>query len=36
LFKSLALHEKKVSTITNNNLNLKNLLSELGIFLIEK
>jgi|TARA_B100001750_G_scaffold156105_1_gene125376 methionine biosynthesis protein MetW len=36
LFKSLALHEEKVSTINNNNLNLKNLLSELGIFLIEK
>jgi len=36
LFKSLALHEKKVSTINNNNLNSKNLLSELGIFLIEK
>ena len=36
LFKSLALHEEKVSTINNNNLNSKNLLSELGIFLIEK
>jgi len=36
LFKSLALHEEKVSTINNNNLNAKNLLSELGIFLIEK
>ena len=36
LFKSLALHEKKVSIINNNNLNSKNLLSELGIFLIEK
>ena len=36
LFKSLALHDEKVSTINNNNLNLKNLLSELGIFLIEK
>ena len=36
LFKSLALHEEKVSIISNNNLNSKNLLSELGIFLIEK
>ena len=36
LFKSLALHEEKVSTINNKNINLKNLSSELGIFLIEK
>ena len=36
LFKSLALHEEKVSIINNNNLNTKNLFSELGIFLIEK
>ena len=36
LFKSLALHEKKISYINNKNLNIKNLLSELGIFLIEK
>ena len=36
LFKSLALQEEKVSEINNKNLNLKNLLSELGIFLIEK
>ena len=36
LFKSLALYKEKVSTINNNNLNSKNLLSELGIFLIEK
>tara|TARA_Y100000590_G_scaffold214511_1_gene243195 strand:+ start:371 stop:967 length:597 start_codon:yes stop_codon:yes gene_type:complete len=36
LFKSIALHEKKVSMIKKNNLNLKNLFSELGIFLIEK
>jgi len=36
LFKSLALHEEKVSNINNKNLNFKNLLSELGIFLIEK
>ena len=36
LFKSLALHEEKVSEINNNNLNSKNLFSELGIFLIEK
>ena len=36
LFKSLALHEEKVSIINNKNINLKNLFSELGIFLIEK
>jgi methionine biosynthesis protein MetW len=36
LFKSLALHEQKVSMINKRNLNLKNLFSELGIFLIEK
>tara|TARA_B100000686_G_scaffold272782_1_gene290116 strand:+ start:1078 stop:1674 length:597 start_codon:yes stop_codon:yes gene_type:complete len=36
LFKSLALSNRKVSDITKNNLNIKNLLSELGIFLIEK
>ena len=36
LFKSLALHGKKVSEINNNNLNVKNFFSELGIFLIEK
>ena len=36
LFRSLALHEEKVSEINNKNLNFKNLLSELGIFLIEK
>ena len=36
LFKSLALHENNVSKISNKNLNLKNLFSELGIFLIEK
>ena len=36
LFKSLALHEEKMSEINSNNLNFKNLLSELGIFLIEK
>ena len=36
LFKSLALHEEKVSNISLKNLNFKNLLSELGIFLIEK
>ena len=36
LFKSIALHEEKVSMITKHNLNLKNLFSELGIFLIEK
>ena len=36
LFDSLALHKEKVSKITNSNLELKNLFSELGIFLIEK
>ena len=36
LFKSLALHEDKVSEINDKNLGIKNLLSELGIFLIEK
>ncbi len=36
LFKSLALHENNVSKISSKNLNLKNLFSELGIFLIEK
>jgi len=36
LFKSLALHEEKVSDINKKNLNIKNLLSELGIFLIER
>ena len=36
LFKSIALHEEKVSNISLKNLNFKNLVSELGIFLIEK
>jgi methionine biosynthesis protein MetW len=36
LYKSIALHEQKTSTINKINLNLKNLSSELGIFLIEK
>ena len=36
LFKSLALHENNVSKINDKNINLKNLFSELGIFLIEK
>jgi len=36
LFKSLALHGEKASDINNKNLNIKNLLSELGIFLIER
>ena len=36
LFNSLALHKEKVSKITINNLESKNLFSELGIFLIEK
>ena len=36
IFKSLALIDKKVSTINKSNLFSKNLFSELGIFLIEK
>ena len=36
LFKSFALHDQKVSEINGKNLNIKNFLSELGIFLIEK
>tara|TARA_B100001029_G_scaffold149160_1_gene130731 strand:+ start:134 stop:730 length:597 start_codon:yes stop_codon:yes gene_type:complete len=36
LYRSLALHDKKISEISNFNLNLKNFSSELGIFLIEK
>ena len=36
IFKSLALMNKNVSTINNSNLSIKNLFSELGIFLIEK
>ena len=36
LDKSLAFHNKKTSLIKANNLNIKNLSAELGIFLIEK
>jgi|TARA_B110001450_G_scaffold96656_1_gene91759 methionine biosynthesis protein MetW len=36
IFKSLALMNKNVSTISNSNLFFKNLFAELGIFLIEK
>ena len=36
IFKSLALMNQNVSTITGSNLFFKNLFSELGIFLIEK
>ena len=36
LFKSLALHNEKTVEINSFNLNLKNLSSELGIFLIER
>jgi len=36
LFKSLALNNNKISSINNLNLSLKNLSSELGIFLIER
>ena len=36
IFKSLALINKNVSSITNSNLFFKNIFAELGIFLIEK
>ena len=36
LFKSIALHNEKTSTMKKLNLNSKNFFSELGIFLIEK
>ena len=36
LFRSIAFHEEKVSEINNKNLNVKNLFSEMGIFLVEK
>ncbi len=36
LFKSIALNNERISLINNTNLNLKNLSSELGIFLLEK
>ena len=36
IFKSLALMNKNVSTISNSNLFFKNLFADLGIFLIEK
>ena len=36
IFRSLALNEKNTSLINNNNLGIKNLFSDLGIFLIEK
>ena len=36
LVKSLALHNEKTSSISNINLNIKNLSAELGLFLIEK
>ena len=36
IFNSLALANKNVSKINNSNLFIKNLFSELGIFLIEK
>ena len=36
LDKSLALHNEKISSINEVNLNIKNLSAELGIFLIEK
>ena len=36
IFKSLALNDQNVSLINNTNLGIKNLLADLGIFLIEK
>ena len=36
LFRSIALQEETVTEINNKNLNIKNLFSELGIFLVEK
>ena len=36
IFKSLAVNETNTSLINNNNLGIKNLFSDLGIFLIEK
>ena len=36
IFKSIAMNEKKTSLINNKNLFIKNLFSEIGIFLIEK
>jgi methionine biosynthesis protein MetW len=36
IFKSMALNETNTSIINNNNLGIKNLFSDLGIFLIEK
>jgi hypothetical protein len=36
IFKSLALNKKNTSLIDNKNLGIKNLFSDLGIFLIEK
>ena len=36
LYKSIALNGKKTSTINKGNINIKNLSSELGIFLIKK
>ena len=36
LYKSIALNDEKTSTINSGNINIKNLSSELGIFLIKK
>jgi hypothetical protein len=36
IFKSLALNNKNTSLINDGNLGMKNLLADLGIFLIEK
>ena len=36
IFKSLSLNGEKISNINTTNLKFKNLISELGIFLLEK
>ena len=36
IYKSLSLNEEKISNISISNLKFKNLISELGIFLLEK
>ena len=36
LYKSIALNGEKTSTINSGNINIRNLSSELGIFLIKK
>ena len=36
IYKSISLNGEKISNITTSNLKYKNLISELGIFLLEK